>query len=143
MEPEKQALHWLVVGYVSDGAKEWIEACGGRVIPLHDDPKLLGVALAYNPDGKWVYSRGKQQLRQGIEFWSSGEIQEATTGITLLYQGMEERTVTEYCSVDQTYLILPDETFERKKQCALKYESGSRERCDSDDILGDLDELPF
>jgi hypothetical protein len=109
---KNKALHWLVVGFVSDGAKAWIEEEGGKVVTLHNDPLLIGVALAYDAAGTWVWSKGRQVYRNGVEYWSTGELQEASTGITLLY-GNVENEIAEYCSAETNYLILPDETFDK------------------------------
>lgn len=134
-----KALHWLVVGYVSDGAKAWIEETGGQVRPLSEDPKLTAVALAYNPQGSWVWSKGRQEHRQGIEYWSTGELQEASTGITLQYgNSANSHALAEYCSAETNYLILPDEIYDSTTCQAVKYEPAS-----SDDSLGDLDEQLF
>lgn len=107
------AQHWIMVGYISDKAKEWITDCGGQVKQVNDEPTLYAVGIAYKPDGCWNWSKGKKQFRQGIEYWSSGELQEAATGITLLYQSWEKGNATaEYCSADTVYLICPDEEFD-------------------------------
>ncbi|EFH82700.1 hypothetical protein [Ktedonobacter racemifer] len=50
--------------------------------------------------------------KQGVEFWSYGEIQEASTGINLLYKSMNSNIMAEYCSAHETYLILPDEEYD-------------------------------
>jgi hypothetical protein len=73
----------------------------------------VAVALAYNPAGAWTWSHGERQHRQGIEFWNTGEIQEASTGITLQYRSTSDSgTIAEYCSCETNYLILPDEEFD-------------------------------
>lgn len=108
----ENVLHWRVVGYVSPGAEQWIKDCGGQVRRLSDDPPLVAVALAYDPAGKGVWSHGRLEHRQGLEFWSTGEIQEATSGINLLYQSATERVLAEYASAETTYLILPDEEYD-------------------------------
>lgn len=104
------ALHWLMVGYISDKAREWITECGGQVKQVNDSPILYAVGIAYNPDGTWVWSKGKRQFRQGVEFWSMGEIQEASTGITLLYKSWADGIRAE--SDDTRYLLCPDEEFD-------------------------------
>lgn len=109
--PEGRAIHWLVVGYISDGARAWVEALGGRVLQACKDPSLIAVGLLYDQAGAWVWSHGKREHREGVEFWSSGEIQEASTGITLIYRHMGDYFDPAYCSMDTNYLILPDEEF--------------------------------
>jgi hypothetical protein len=142
----KIAFHWLVVGFISDGAKAWIEEVGGKVVTLHHDPTLIGVALAYNPDGVWTWSRGRQEYRNGIEYWSTGELQEASTGITLDYGNIDHGTA-EYCSAETNYLILPDEQFDRTTRTAKRLDpvedAGSQFPADDEDLLGDLDDFPF
>jgi hypothetical protein len=146
---KKQALHWLMVGYVSDGAKAWIERVGGKVITLHQDPTLIGVALAYDPDGAWTWSNGEQQLRKGIEYWTTGEIQEASTGITLQYGSTcHARAEAEYYSADTTYLILPDEEFDHSTGTVKPLEIVEDARAvfptlSDEDLLGDLDQALF
>lgn len=112
--PEDKAIHWLVVGYISDGARAWVESLGGRVLQLSATPSLIAVGLFYDKSGAWVWSHGKREHRQGIEYWSQGEIQEASTGITLIYRHMGDYTDPAYCSMDTNYLILPDEVFDPK-----------------------------
>lgn len=140
------AFHWLVVGFVSDGAKAWIEGVGGKVVPLYNDPPLIGVALAYDPDGTWVWSKGRQEYRHGVQYWSTGELQEASTGLTLLY-GNVDNEVAEYCSAENNYLILPDETFDCVSRTATRFayanEPATFPSIDDDDPLGDLDAFPF
>jgi hypothetical protein len=112
-DEKKIALHWLVVGYVSPGAQEWITDIGGQVREVSSDPPLVAVGLAYNPTGAWTWHKGRQEHRQGIEYWSAGELQEASTGITLQYgNSVTPRTLAEYCSADSNYLILPDEEYD-------------------------------
>lgn len=111
-EEKKLSLHWLTVGYVSPQAKQWIEECGGSAKQVNEEPALFLVALAYDPAGKWVWSKGRQQLRAGIEFWSSGEIQEASTGITLQYRNIDRYHEPHYESAEENYLILPDEEYD-------------------------------
>jgi len=143
-ETKNTAYHWLCVGYVSEGAKAWIEEAGGQVKHLQSNPSLIGVALAYNPAGTWVWSKGRQQYRQGIEFWTTGEIQEASTGITLQYgSSSDPSTPAEYCSMETNYLILPDETFETETHQAIKT-SQTASIIDAPEYdLGDLEESPF
>lgn len=143
--PDGKELHWLVTGYVSPGARAWIEQVGGHVVPISSNPTFIVVGLAYNPDGAWVWSHGRQEHRAGIEFWSSGEIQEASTGINLLCPRNAE-----YRSVETNYLILPDEEFDEEtkqvkepsdfvpmpKEALISSNYG-------EDTLGDLDDHPF
>ncbi len=110
-EAKQLALHWLAVGYVSPAARAWIKKVGGNITDLSSIPSLVVVALAYNPAGVWTWSHGKQEHRQGVEFWNTGEIQEASTGITLQYKGTGD-SAAEYTSATETYLILPDEEFD-------------------------------
>ncbi|MBO0777261.1 MAG: hypothetical protein J2P37_00335 [Ktedonobacteraceae bacterium] len=110
-EEAQKALHWLTVGFISDGARKWVKDVGGQVRELSDDPKLIAVGLAYDPAGTWVWSRGEQQFKRGIEFWSSGEIQEASTSINLLYASTKG-TPAEYASAETCYLCLPDEEYD-------------------------------
>jgi hypothetical protein len=142
---EQKALHWLVVGYVSPGAEEWIKEAGGRVDHISSEPPLVAVALAYDPHGAWTWSRGRQEHRQGIEFWSTGEIQEASTGITLLYgNSIDKRTLAEYCSVETNYLILPDEEFDTETRQAIVpvVDSEPLAAVTEGDLL-ELDDHPF
>lgn len=150
MSEQTMAFHWVVVGYVSPGAEKWIKEVGGQVLSVNDEPRLVIVGLAYNPDGAWVWSHGRREHRQGIEFRSSGEIQEASTGISLLYRN-SAGTTAEYCSVETNYLILPDEEFDpataKEKESGL-YEVLIPERVTTNSVsrdfdLGDLDEHPF
>jgi hypothetical protein len=142
--PEGKDLHWLVTGYVSPGARAWIEELGGHVIQLSSTPSFIAVGLAYDPKGAWVWSHGRREHREGIEFWSSGEIQEASTSINLLCPRNAE-----YRSCETNYLILPDEEFDEatgrvkepsqhipmpKEAVVLPY---------GDDSLGNLDDHPF
>jgi hypothetical protein len=160
MNTRTQELHWLVVGYVSPGARSRITEVGGRVIDLSSNPPLVAVALAYNPTGVWVWNHGRQEHRQGIEFWNTGEVQEASTGITLQYRNIDPHTSTEYSSVETNYLILPDETFdpqtrhvqEPDNQTQSASADGENEKQDQeqpvarwppDDGLDLLDEAPF
>lgn len=85
-------------------------------------------------------------LRQGIEHWSMGEIQEASTGLTLLYGSLAGDYGAEYKSAETTYLILPDEGMD-----AITFMV--RERAIDDEPVaqpvseksspGDLGEAPF
>lgn len=140
--PEGKELHWLVVGYVSPGAKAWIEQVGGHVVCISSHPAFIAVGLAYNPKGAWVWSHGRHEHRAGIEFWNTGEIQEASTGINLLCPRNAE-----YRSVDTNYLILPDEEFDEEtrqvkepSQHAISSPTGQEI---TEDGLGDLDDHPF
>lgn len=108
----QKALHWLLVGFVSEQAKQWIEEKGGQVKQVNEAPALFTVGLAYDPAGKWVFSKGESQLRQGVEFWTTGEIQEASTGINLQYRNTDPHISAEYCSAEENYLILPDEEYD-------------------------------
>ena len=103
---EEKALYWLVVGYVSPKAKQSILALGGRVDEISHEPPFVVVGLAHDPSGYWVWSHGQRQHRSAIEFWSSGEIQ--LQHITLLWGPFN----AECYSVEETYLILPDEDFD-------------------------------
>lgn len=78
-------FHWLVVGYVSPAARAMIKEKGGQLRDLSSEPPLVAVALAYDPAGVWVWQHGEQQHRAGVEVWSSGYIEEASTGIMLQY----------------------------------------------------------
>ncbi len=112
-EPAPKALHWLAVGYISPGAQEWVKEKGGQVFHLSQEgaPVLVAVGIAYDPAGAWTWSRGERQHREGIEFWSHGVLEEASTGIELQYRSIDARTLAEYSSAETTYLILPDEEF--------------------------------
>jgi hypothetical protein len=155
-EAKQTAFHWFVVGYVSPGAEAWIKNVGGQVLHLDSTPRLVAVALAYNPAGAWTWSHGERQHRQGIEFWNIGEIQEASTGITLQYRSTSDtRTVAEYSSCESNYLILPDEEFDittgKVKEPDPDQEvpeDTSRQELPSTSFLGDsnledLDDYPF
>jgi len=139
--PEGKDLHWLVTGYVSPGAKAWIEQLGGHVIQLSTTPSFMAVGLIFDPKGAWVWSHGKQEHRQGIEFWNTGEIQEASTGIYLLYPQNAE-----YRSAETNYLILPDEEFDEEtgqvKEPSDFVPMPAQETV-AEDSLGDLDDHPF
>ncbi len=65
---KQMEFHWLVVGYVSPGARAWIEEKGGWLRDLSSEPPQVVVALAYDPDGAWSWSHGEQQHRIGVEF---------------------------------------------------------------------------
>ncbi len=147
MREEPKALHWLIVGYVSPGAQEWIEDLGGRVLPVHRDPPLVAVALAYDPRGAWTWSRGRQEYRQGIEYWNTGELQEAPTGITLQYGSSTDQCASaEYCSAETTYLILPDEEFDPQTRQVKEPGRDSQPLSPvslDDSALGESDEHPF
>lgn len=157
-EEGKLLLHWLMVSYVSPGAKDWIERVGGRVLPVSSEPPLIAVGIAYHPEGCWKWRGGHQEKVQGLQFWSSGEIQEPYTDINLIYKPIHDRwVVAEYCSADDTYLILPDEEFDRetravKPQQEIKEEEAQEEgRAPQqeytsfldDDNYDDLDDHPF
>jgi hypothetical protein len=88
-----------------------------------------------------------REHRQGIEFWTTGEIQEASTGINLLYRNIDESTVAEYGSVIDNYLILPDEEFDPetrqvKEQSAIWKARSSVDLTDPSS-LGSIDDHPF
>src|SRR5690242_10424895 len=100
---EEKAFYWLVVGYVSPKAKRSILALGGRVDEICHEPPFVAVGLAHDPSGYWVWNHGQHQHRSAIEFWNSGEIQ--LQHLTLL-RGPRN---AECYSVEETYLILPDE----------------------------------
>ncbi len=104
------ALHWLVVGYVLPGAQAWITEAGGQVVSLHSDPPMIAVAIAFDPAGSWTWSKGRQEYHCGVAFWNTGEVQEASTGITLDY-GNADGDSPEFCNVPDNYIILPDEWF--------------------------------
>ena len=105
-----EKFHWMVVGYVSPGAEKWITDVGGCIQHFETTPPLVVVGLAYNPDGVWGWNHGQWQLRKGIEFWNSGDIQEGSTGITLhMGNRVSGQGLAECESVDGNYLILPDE----------------------------------
>ena len=115
---EEKVFYWLVVGYVSSKAKQSILALGGRVDEISYEPPLVAVGLAHNPAGYWVWSHGQRQHRSAIEFWNSGEIQ--LQHITLL-RGPRN---AECYSVEETYLILPDEDFDTAMLSELKHDPG-------------------
>jgi hypothetical protein len=151
--PEGKALHWLAVGYVSPNAQKWIEEVGGKVLVISDTIPLIAVGLAYDPHGAWVWSHGRREHRQGIAFWSSGEIQEASTGLHLLYRHFDCRSQAEYSSANETYLILPDEEFdpatkhvkwqeETEKIAEIPYEAVAVTE-DLEEGQGDLNDHPF
>lgn len=146
----EKALHWLMVGYISDGAKAWIEEKGGTVKQVCEDPALFAVGLAYNPAGAWTWSKGRREHRQGVEYWNTGELQEASTGITLQYGNVSaERSLAEYCSAHTNFLILPDEEIAPAKFAVLEpgaYSQpapGATAASSDDGELGDLDDMPF
>jgi|SRR6266581_7893656 len=136
-----------MVGYVSSGAQEWITDKGGQVRELASDPRLIAVGLAYNPAGAWTWSHGRKEYRHGVEYWNTGELQEASTGITLRYENsVTPRTLAEYCSADKNYLILPDEdidpaTFQIREPGA--YTQPLEPTPWNSDHLDDLDDHPF
>lgn len=142
----RTALHWLVVGYVSAGAAHWIEQTGGRVIYLSSEPPLLAVALAYDPAGAWTWSHGRQEHRQGVEYWSLGEIQESSTGITLRYGNSQNpRALAEYCSAETNYLLLPDEEIDPATGRVKEQSADDTPTTAEEPVLalGDLDDHPF
>jgi hypothetical protein len=108
---KQMEFHWLVVGYVSKGARAWIEEKGGRLRDLSSEPPLVAVALAYDPDGTWSWSQGEQQHHVGVEFWNHGYIEEPSTGIMLQY-GNVAGSAPEFSSVVDNYIVLPDEDFD-------------------------------
>lgn len=118
---EQKAFHWLVVGYVSPAARAMIEEKGGQLRELSSEPPLVPVALAYDRAGAWSWSHGEEQHRIGVEFWSSGYLEEASTGLMLQY-GAVTGGSPEYASVTETYLVLPDED-----ALALARQMGERE----------------
>lgn len=147
MSEETKAFHWHVAGYVSPGAQEWILEKGGQVLPLHREPPLVAVALAYDPGDAWTWSKGRQEYRQGIAYWSTGELQEASTGITLQYRSSSDQwTLAEYCSAETTSIILPDEEYDPKthqvKAPGMYHQPLETANYD-DTALGDIDEHPF
>lgn len=123
-QTEKRAFHWLVVGYVSPGARTWIEEKGGQLRDLSSDPPLVGVALAYDPAGAWSWSHGEQEHRAGVEIWSHGYIEEASTGLMLRY-GAATGGSPEYASVADTYIVLPDEDFDAQTRQVVGDEQGT------------------
>lgn len=152
MSEQTLALHWLVVGYVSPGAEKWIKDAGGQVLSVNSEIPLIAVGLAYDPNGAWTWSHGRREHRQGIEFWSSGELQEASTGITLRYGTRSDSyALAEYCSAKENYLLLPDEEIDpttgNEKESGmydvLIPEPVTTNSASSDFDLGDLDEHPF
>src|SRR5579871_4111135 len=128
------ALHWLAVGYVSPNAQQWIEELGGTVLHLSSEPPIVAVGIAYDPNGAWVWSSGKRQYRQGIELWNTGELQEASTGINLLYKNVQQYTVAEYMSLIDNYLILPDEEFDVETRQAVACFEGESEEEDTIEV---------
>jgi hypothetical protein len=142
-EGKKLERYWLVVSYVSDGAKKWIEDVGGQVMALEGGPvPLFAVGLAYNPEGGYSYSHGRREHRQGIEHWNLGEIQEVSTGITLIYKAKTGENVAEYTSCTETYLILPDEEFDKATNKVK--EPGMYGQPENENYtLDDLDDHPF
>lgn len=123
---EQRAYHWLVVGFVSPAARAVIVEKGGQVRDLSDDPPLVAVALAYDPAGVWSWSRGEQQHRTGVEFWSHGYLEEASTSLMLQY-GAATGGSPEYASVIETYLVLPDEDFDAQTRQVREGEQGTSE----------------
>jgi hypothetical protein len=112
----------------------------------------VAVGLAYNPEGAWTWSHGRREHRQGIEYWSFGELQEASTGITLQYRNsVDPRTLAEYCSAETNYLILPNEEFDSQTRQVKKEDQDRDKQVDglsiesTGDSLGssELDEHPF
>jgi hypothetical protein len=136
-----------MVGYVSPGAEIWIKDAGGQVREVSSEPRLIAVGLAYNPAGAWTWSHGRKEYRHGVEYWNTGELQEASTGITLRYENsVTPRTLAEYCSAEKNYLILPDEeidptTFKiREPSVTTQPEEPITW---SQETLDDLDDHPF
>ncbi len=118
---KQMEFHWLVVGYVSPAARAVIEEKGGQLLDLSSDPPLVAVALAYDPAGVWVWQHGEQQHRVGVEVWSSGYIEEASTGIMLQY-GAVTGGSPELASVIDTYIVLPDEDFDAQTRHVVEHE---------------------
>lgn len=146
----QMALHWLVVGYVSPGAQQWIKDAGGQVLTLsHSAPPFIAVGLAYDPRGAWPWCKGRQEYRHGIEYWSTGELQEASTGITLQYgNASDPHALAEYCSCETNYLILPDEEYD--PETGLVKEPGMYDQAlepvpdePGDSGLGNGNDFPF
>lgn len=106
----KLALHWMIVGYISPAAKTAVEDLGGRVEMLEHKPPFIAVGIAYDPAGATIWSSGNKcfEHKTGLEYWNSGEIQEPSTGINLQ---LGPRSAECY-SVEETYLILPDEEYD-------------------------------
>lgn len=123
-QTEQKAFHWLVVGYVSPAARAVIEEKGGQLRDVSSEPPLVAVALAYDPAGTWSWSHGEEQHRVGVEFWSSGYLEEASTGLMLQY-GAVTGGSPEYVSVTETYLVLPDEDAPDQTRQAGEHELGS------------------
>lgn len=140
----QKAFHWLVVGYVSPGVRAWIEEVGGNVRELSSDPPFVAVALAYDPAGSWSYSHGEQQHRVGVEFWSNGYIEEASTGIMLQYGAVTGETPT-LASVTDTYLVLPDEDFDIQMRQVVEQnpDETNDDQLPESDLLSDEDTNPF
>lgn len=134
-----RALYWLLVGFVSDRAKAAIEECGGIVRQVNQEPRLLIVGLAYDPAGKWVWNQGERSLRQGIEFWNSWEIQEASTSIHLRYSNTDPRFAALQCSAEENYILLPDEDYDAATDTVKKAEQYNVQ----DDGLFTIAEFPF
>ena len=103
-------LHWMIVGYISPSAKTAIEELGGRVEVLEHKPPFIAVGIAYDPAGATVWSSGNKRFehKTGLEYWNSGEIQEPSTGINLRWGPRS----AECYSVEETFLILPDEEYD-------------------------------
>jgi len=118
---EQMALHWMVVGYVSEGARAWIEEKGGSLRDLSIEPPMVAVALAYDAAGVWVWQHGEQQHRVGVEIWNNGYIEEASSGIMLQY-GAVTGGAAELASVTDTYILLPDEDFDAQAHQVMEHE---------------------
>jgi hypothetical protein len=147
MSEQTIALHWLMVGYISLGAKEWIEDQRGQVREVSSEPRLYAVGFPFNPNGTWVWSKGRQEYRHGVEYWSTGELQEASTGITLRYgNSADTSTLAEYCSAHTNYLILPDEEYDATSDQVKErgaYVTPVAAPVVTNGELDDLDEHPF
>jgi hypothetical protein len=137
------AFHWLVVGYVSPAARKSITDLGGRVDEISHEPPFILVGLAHDPAGYWSISHGQRQHRAPFELWNSGEIQ--MEHITLQWGPR----MAECYSVEETYLIEPDEEYESaKKQVKEREETlapvsqASSGKGDDFDPFLDSDDLP-
>ena len=125
LQQKAMHLHWIVVGYVSEQARQVILEQGGQVNALEHKPLLIACGLPFaDPDGYWSWSRGKQQHRSAVEYWNTGEIQ--MERLTLLHGPCN----AVYYSAHEAYLIAPWEEWDEQNHCVKEQpeeETGKQE----------------